>query len=488
MSRAVTTPHTEAIRRRGVTFLIIFAGILFCVPRLSVKIGPLPLYAVDLLIFIVIYHAIRVPRQPGFRQPFLPIFFVILFFLVMGEVSAIIYSASVLEPLYILGRLLFALSLFFCVPHLIRDTDDLARLCKAVSVGVVITAILMIGTSLPQTRFLLLSTVFSLPFLEPGQNVATGYSTAYFAELGARGHTLVGVSILGATFLNIGWCITAVGLGLGDKLSRAWRAVAWAACFLAPLAVLMSYSRGPILGTILVFLMLFFFGYRAMYHRFVMPMAALLGFVAIVGVGSQILFIDRLVERGAAMFDTDFSHRSESERIFSYTEPFEHVAEHPQFLLLGQGTAINKTGVASEDDGAANHAMFSSSYYAYGMTAAFVYHILILAAWWYVFWHRGAARSPEAKEVTTGFMLMLAAIMPWLAFAHGAITAPRGTMMFFLIMGLLGVLRSINTVPAPAARPRPQPMPAPQFRRAAPPGALPAERNMPHGHGRPASV
>jgi len=424
-------------KSRGWPIFAVFVFMLMAIPKTNLQLGPIPLYLIDLVIIACIFVAAGQPRRPGALIPFRGLVTVLLIFALFGEVASILYGGRVADAVYVMLRTGLAFSVFFIVHRMVRGIGDIEVVLKAATAGLLITASLMIMSSLPFTRSLA-NTVFAINFLEPAsRSVVAAY--AEYGETGVRGRTLVGVSILGATFINIAWPLAAL-LWQWPGLGFVWRRLAMAACFLAPMAVLMSYSRGPILGTLLIVGATLVLGLRRVRTGIVQPVLVAVCLVAVVGVGSQLFFFDRLVNRTQAVFDDPVSDERESERLFAYVEPFEHVAEHPQFLVSGQGVSISRSVVSIEEAGKATHAVFAKAYYTRGMLAA-VLHIVLVAlaglyAWRNLFRPMSGAGSAFAQAV----FLSIVATLPWVAFGHALISTPRGTMLFFFTLGLLASL------------------------------------------------
>ncbi|MGB3556045.1 MAG: O-antigen ligase family protein, partial [Jannaschia sp.] len=342
--------------------------VLAAVPRLSMKIGNIPIYVIDVLIILLMVTAIaRRPRRTT-SIPFAGTVFLILLFSLAGEVAGSVKSGEMLEPVYVAGRTVLAFSVFYVTCRLVRNARDLEVLMKASILGIIVTATLMILTSLPMTRSAVNNIIFSRTFLEPAAD-SLAEAVSLSSEGGVRGRTLVGVSILGASFLNVFWPLAALLLrwpvGIGT-----WRALAWVACFLAPMGVLMSYSRGPILGTVLLLLATILLGLSRVRRGIVFPVVLGIGIVAVIGTGSQLFYFDRLTVRTEAIFEDPLADERESERLLAYVEPFGHLIEHPRFFVLGEGNAIQRSAALAEQTGKATHAIFAKSYYAYGMVGA----------------------------------------------------------------------------------------------------------------------
>ena len=431
----------SSIYTPGSGFVAIFAFMLTAVPRMNVKIGPIPIYLIDLVIFLMLYAALRAPAFGAGKRPFVGLVALILAFAVLSEGYGFLLSGGSPEAVYVLGRTLLAFSVFYSVGQLIRTPGDLERILKAALIGLLITASLMILTSLPMTRSIASSIAFASTFLEPAAESSRLISRFFeTSEAAQRGRTLVGVSILGATFINACWPLAAL-LAVWPYAIGMWRRVAVFACLIAPLAVLMSYSRGPIIGTILMILMVLILRLGHLRRSFIIPIVAGVIGIAAIGVDSELFFFDRLVNRTQAMLDDPFSDERESERVLAYVEPFVHVMENPRYFFMGEGVEPSRVGVPSERGGKATHALFAVAYYSYGMIAAFLYHLLIISVLYYAFWHMRHRRAGVGMLYSYALLLSTLALLPWFAFGHAAVSAPRGAMMLFFVLGMLASLR-----------------------------------------------
>lgn len=425
---------------QGAIAMAVFVFILTAVPKVNIRVGPVPLYFIDIIIILIVYYA---SRRPGFGpngRPFGWIILALFGFTMIGEFVGFIYTGSIFEHVYQAGRMALAFLVFYATGQLVRTSGDLELVIKAAALGMIVTASMMILTSLPQTRDFVARFILNNTFLDPaGRQIAASYLDA--GDSGVRGRTLVGVSILGASFINMSWPLAALLYSWPGPIGR-WRTVAMVACFLAPMGVLMSYSRGPILGTILIILFVTFLGLRRIKKGIMLPVGFGALLILTIGVNSEIFFFDRLTNRTAAVFDNPLADERESERLLAYVEPFEHIFEHPTFVAVGQGIAINRsTAVVPEVAGKANHALFAVSYYANGMVAALLHMFLLASAFFYALRHVQARRSGIGQYFSHALLACVIGVAPWAVFGHAMVSQPRGAMMFYFIFGLLTSLR-----------------------------------------------
>lgn len=425
---------------QGTIAIAIFAFILTAVPKLNVRVGPVPVYFMDFLIILIAYYAFRRPGFLSGPRPFRVFVIVLFIFAMMGEIVGFIYTGEVFNHVYIVIRTVLAFLVFYSVGQLIRTPQDLQLVLKGLTLGLLATSLIMILTSLPQTRGFVASLLFTNTFLEPaGLRAAERYLDS--GESGVRGRTLVGVSIVGASYINIIWPMVAV-LYAWPRDIGIWRKMAMAACFLAPLGVLMSYSRGPIIGSILIILATSLLGMHFIRKGILASLALSVVLVLAIGVNSQVFFFERLVNRTQAIVENPYQDERESERILAYVEPFEHVVENPEFLLTGQGNAINRSfRVRAEAAGKASHAVFAVAYYSQGLVAAFVYMALFGSMLLYTLRNMSARVAGPGAMMSQALFASTLGVLPWAIFGHAIVSTPRGAMMFFFLLGMLTVLR-----------------------------------------------
>lgn len=402
-----------------------------------------------MVILLTLVKALRTKKAKPKKYPFQGLICLIYIFAVFGEIASFVYSGQVLQPVYIMGRTTLAFAMFYTSSRLIRTPADILLIMKAGAAGLAITSMLMVMSSLPMTRSFVANDIFSISFLEPAaDNVVDKYLDRLDEEAGARGRSLVGVSILSGTFINIMWPLVLTLVYGNLQLNVLWRRIAMFSSFLAPVAVFMSYSRGPILGTILMLLCVLLLRYGKIRRGLMLPIILTTAIVVTVGVGSNLFFVERLVNRTVAAIDNPYDDERESERIKAYSEPFAHLLEHPQFLFIGEGNAINRTRALAEQDGMATHALFAKAYYSYGMFSAVLYMILVFSALRYAFNQRDRFGNGFVGLYAKALFLSSVAMLPWVMFGHAIVSQPRGTMIFFLILGLLASLRNFQ-VPFP---------------------------------------
>lgn len=429
--------------------------VLTAMPRLSVKIGPLPIYIIDILLALTFYYATQL--RPLYRgtTPFEGFIKIILFFAVLAELSAMARYGAILEPAYMLMRTLLAVSLFFSTSKIVRSENDLLAVIKAALLGLIITSMLMIMTSVPFTRGIATAYIFSNSFLEPAAEV----TVRKFAETvdAMRGRSLVGVSILSGAFINIIWPLAAM-LYNWPRVSNLWKQIALVGCILAPFGVVMSYSRGAIIGMFLVVGGVLFYSTGKSRRGIIVAVISAVTIFNFVGWDSEYFFFERVVNRTEAMIDRPYESDMETERLFAYLEPFEHLVNNPEYLLIGEGLASAKIVERREIQrhsgvNAADHAVFAKAYYMYGMLAAFIYILLLVNGFIYL---RNIIRKRQHKgrifdqsAYASVLFASLLGLLPWFVFGHAAVSQPRGAMMLFFLFGLIAALKNFDNITPP---------------------------------------
>ena len=421
--------HRLALRYLQITIFILMAF-----PRLRITVGPMPLYLIDVFIFMTWLYA---QKLRSFRQPRLAnrLVVIILGAAFLSEITSGVRDGYMLEHIYLFLRTALAISLFFTVPKIIRSKRDVESLLKAAIPGIVLSALLLIATSLPQSRVFVVKYVFSNPFLEPSTRIQS-WIMRFPSEKGIRGRSLIGVSILTGAFLNTTWPLLLYLYRRGN-IGQSWRILIRLTLFLVPVGVVMTYSRGAILGLFWVFLVSLFFA-KVVRGPVVVGIGLALLFFSFVGWGSNLFYFERLIYATEKINVDPWARRSIEERTLAYVEPFRHVLTHPLYWIAGEGLARwrEKRFYRYPKWNPADHAVFSAAYFTYGMIAAFAYVFLLLwairVAWRFARRERRSFATHFAQALFTGMMGFLS----WFLFGHAAVSQPRGAMLMSLVFGL----------------------------------------------------
>ncbi len=435
----------KTLRSAGITALSFTVFLLMALPRAGVRIGPVPLYLIDIALLLSYYFSVKAADTLKSRPPFYSVVITILAIAVVSELVTALFQGNMVQPIYTIARTLLAFSIFFSASRLIQSEEDLLRVVKAAAIGLLITSLLMILSSLKSTAGLVIP-IFSISYLNPAfESQAAKMILWSQYGISMRGTSLVGVSILSAAFMLAMWPFLIMYARL-RLLKRSWQILFFLNSLLIPFAVVFSYSRGAILGLIFVVCGMIYFGSSKTRSWVIIASLGLILTINMLGWNSEHFKFWRIQERVEAMVENPFAEEEESERILSYIEPFAHVLDKPWFLIFGEGNTIGRLTRVSEAAGAANHSVFGHAYYAYGMVAAFIYLILIYRSFRYlqslstIHHFKGGVGQLTAQ---TCFASLLG-ILPWIAFGHAAVSTPRGATLFFFIIGLIGVSRNIT--------------------------------------------
>lgn len=412
--------------------------VLLGVPRLNVKIGPIPIYAIDVLL-VLLFVIGRKQRMAARREkvPFVGVMLILLCLAVLSEVRTMVEYLNPLEPTYVVGRTLIAFSLFFSTVRVVGTTDDLRKIFLAGAMGIMLTAAIMILSSIPQTRGIS-NFIFSFSFLEPASDSTLNRFDSF--EQAMRGRSLVGVSILSGYFITTFLPLAAL-LYRWPGIDGLSKRVAFIAVVIAPLGIIAGYSRGTLLGLLFVLCGVVFFGSSRNRRGIVLAVAGTATLVASVGWDSELFYFERIQNRTIAMIENPYENARETERIYAYTEPFEHVLEHPSFLMLGEGNAVRRMpeAMGGERSGQAYHAMPAAAYYAYGLVSAILYSGLVVGSFFVLRRMMKKKRNmhPLKLNILQALFSSLLGILPWLLLGHAAITNIRGSMLLYFLFGLI---------------------------------------------------
>ena len=433
--------HQQALR-----WLCIAVFVLFAAPKINIKIGPLPLYLIDLLIFLTFYHARKLPRYSN-KLPYKKHVMVILFMIIINEFINGLLIGTLLQPTYLIVRMSLAISLFFTIPKIIRSPKDLMKILKHGMVGAFITSLLLIFSSLPFTRGISLI-LLSNPILTPNA-VSLSSNLMLAADQGVRGTSLIGVSILSGAFLNVMWPLLFLLLNF-YKPKGILKIILLLTIVLVPIAVVMTYSRGAILALFLVVLGLGILLKGKI--RLAVMSISFLGFVgfSFIGFDSELFMFQRIEQRVKASFENPYEDERESERIMAYIEPFEHVLEKPIYFFFGEGFARSKVANTPNLSGGKNrsdHAVFAKAYYGFGMLTSFIIISLYLSLAFYtlrfIMGLSNKRNEAFAVKFSKSIFVLLVGFSSWFTFGHAAVSQPRGTMLMFFVFGLVVAQKNI---------------------------------------------
>lgn len=432
--------HARALRFLSLTIFLLMAD-----PLMNIYVGPAPIYAIDFLAFMTWVYASRIPSAR--RYPLRGFVVFILVAMLASELIAGIQLSTLLQPIYLIIRTLLAISLFFSTSRIIQSRSDLEPVIKAGLLGALITAVLMITSSLPQTQGLIARRVFSISLLMPSaEDIAAAYGSAGMAM---RGQSLVGVSILSAAFLNTIWPMLFL-LRTDEKLGARWKAATLVAIILVPLGIVMSYSRGAIAGLVMIVLIVLLVNSDKVRGPVVIGAGIAILIFSWVGWGSQYFKFEWLQNKAEYQFTHVNQSTDMTYRIYAYSDPLLFIWKNPAFIFLGEGLARYKiVGASSASSGFASHAVFAAVIFGYGMLAAIAYVFLLIGmfriTWSYV-WR---AKKDFLKLFSRALLAGLFGLAGWFIQGPAAVSEPRGAMLLFFICGLVAAQSNFAGSPEP---------------------------------------
>lgn len=421
-------------------------------PRLNITIGPVPIYLIDACLFGAIWTGgLNRFRHLG-KAPNSGFVLAILCLALFSEIFAVIFTGAYVETVYMSGRMCMAVSLFFLLNNLVYDEYSLQAVLKSALLGLLVTTFLMAMTSLPGTRGLV-AWLFRIDMLSPvGEDF---FRATQNLQRGTRGQSLVGYNIISGWFVCLLWPL-AIAFFRSEWAVGIWRKLALLACLFAPFGVLFAYSRGALLGLLLVTAALILLGEGRLKAQIATAILVVCGIIGFWGWDSDIFYFERIERRTRATLENPFGNEMERERFESYIAPFRLVADQPILLFAGEGLTIDRlrkrgyyisgSPIELGNVNIPDHSVFALGTIKYGMIAAFCYWGLlgfsILKAY-------GEAAAADTRSQLTRFLPQLVfaaafAMTAWVAFDKGIIQQPRGAMMFFLIAGMVGVCQNLR--------------------------------------------
>lgn len=401
-------------------------------------------------IFIAVALVLNQRRQDDVSKNALVlriIIWIYFFFVIVSETLGAIRYQFYLESIYMFIRFCLAVSLFFSLNRIVESCDDLLLIIKATLLGLIITAGIIMLSSLPPTRPLAVKYIFSNPMLEPAFEIAIRQFGGGI-ERGMRGRSLVGVSNMSGGFICTLWPFAFL-VFLWKGMPLHWRAIALFACLLAPFGAIMTYSRSAVISLILVIMMLACFGAGGIKRYVILFVAFAVFGISVIGWNSELFFFERLIKSTSIALDDPLEREDESERVMSYVEPFIFVLERPDYLVAGEGGIRTKITIPDQVLGysrnMATHSAFASAFYTYGLLAAFCNVLMVGTAFLVAYQNmvKAAWQSETARMLASVTVVCLMGMLPWWSLGHGAVSAPRGAMFFFLVLGVVTVIEKL---------------------------------------------
>lgn len=430
-------------------WLSVMVFLLLAAPKLRIMVGPAPLYAVDCLLAYLLFTSKRMPvvkwASLGTPLPTLVTFYLLLTW--VGELRGLLTYGALLESVFIIGEFSLGISLFFIVPRLVRSSDAVSILLKAIVAGLLCASAVTILYSLAPTRSLVMNTVLSYKFLVP-EAESLARKTLYYGGLtdAMRGQSLIGTSTITTGFLGTMWVFTFLA-SKWPGINGKWLTFAHIAAITTPIAMLMTYGRAAWLTVLVLGTMSFIFGF-AKSRRYIVILVIGLAIIAFrIGWQSELFMVDRVVFKTQLAIENPYEEESFGHRLLSFTQPFSHLLDHPSWLIAGVGRVgqklSNRGNIETrllDEAGLSKHSGFGMAYYCYGLLAAITHVLLMLSGFQLVL---NRLQRPFKKKIPLYTLTWQTFLMAWIGLlfwwlpGHAMIGEARGVILFFFFYGLM---------------------------------------------------
>lgn len=464
-TRRAILPGSQALTQR-VNWQTKLGGLLGLVllfaPRTRIVIGA-PLYLIDVLAFILLIspvHGSRFTWVPS--QPFTRIIQVYMALIVVSELRGMLAYGTLIESIYMMGRFIIAISVFYTLPKLVSSTGDMTSILKGIIVGALLSAVTVIMYSIGPLRPLLISTIYSSSILNPGwQELIEAVRIFGAGEAAMRGRSLVGAATLTAGFLATTWPLSFLAYKRFEN-TILWKRVALATTIIAPVGILMTYGRGAWLMVASVVILISVFGLASARKILLLSVAGGVIMFTQFNINSDLFYMERLISASQDTIDNPFADVSTAERLLSYIEPIAHLAENPIWLFVGAGRTGDRgstSGGMSEplydEGGRATHSAFAMAYYSFGFIATVCQVLLIITGFVFIFSRMRISRrvSKDQQLVWQALFMSWTTFTLWWGSGHGMVGQPRGAMLMFFMVGLLVCFEKLRVMQLYQPRP-----------------------------------
>jgi len=450
MEMTICTNHKYPIPK-DLILLGIAVFILAGMPKMCFYIGGIPLYALDVLLFLA-FTTKRSGHNVVLREYRIIHALLGLFgcFVLLSEIQALCRYQLFLETAYTIVQFMLRLSIFFSMTCIISSYKELMFILKAALLGLIVTSSLLILTSLPLTRDFANDYLISISILEPdGGLLAKRGFTEHYIERGIRGCSFVGAPTISGGFINTLWPVSII-IYSWPRVSRKWKVIGLIGCILTPFAAIMTYARAAVLGVLFVIFVFSTFGRNETRGSVILAVCIVFFVVYRVGWDSNLFFFERLENRTRIAIEDPLGDEDESERVLSYVEPFQQLLKNPIFFVIGAGRTENKLSQQGkiaygkrmfQEGRLATHSAFAMAFYSFGLPAACCFVILFLYSFVIAFNNLRNMRNDSdcGHCLSLGVLGCLCGMVPFMAFGHALISQARGATLFFAVIALVQV-------------------------------------------------
>ena len=92
---------------KALKFLCITVLLLFGAPKINIKLGPIPLYLIDVFILLSMYYARSLPKLT-YKPPYKNLVQFILFMILLNEFLNGLRIGTLIQPIYLMLRMSMA--------------------------------------------------------------------------------------------------------------------------------------------------------------------------------------------------------------------------------------------------------------------------------------------------------------------------------------------------------------------------------------------
>lgn len=391
----------------------------------------------DPILFITYIFSYKLPSA---KSNFSWMILALTGFIIISEIFGLFQPNVSIEPIYSLIRTLLAVSIFFSARKLIMDYYDLRIVLLVVLVASSITGLLLIFTSIPATRGFLENNLFRFAFLEPAtQGLLNKWDGS--VDKAIRGRSLVGVSIMSGYFIGFCWPLVLFLRNFPAFFLNSFKLnnTIVLGVLLLIISIVMTYSRGPLLGLAIAVLYLIYANknnFRLIVLGFGMVLFSAFYFI---GFESEMFFFSRIVNSSeVAVSNSNEYGRSETERLYAYVEPFEKLIEHPELIILGTGFGGDVYSDLGNEN-LADHAVFAKAIYGYGLIASLLYFVILGYSLQYTYKLTLEKNNPLGYKLSKTLLLSILGIIPWFLFGHAIVSQVRCATLFYFLMALVSI-------------------------------------------------
>ena len=434
-----------------ISILLIAYGFVACgIPLSRVMVGPMPMYFLDIIAFIVLLSGARQMGAIYKKHRKISRTIIVLIIALLPTTGSEYMRMGFMEPTYLLGRTVLHILTVWSLSGLLTNRSYLQRFMVGIAAGVLFTSLIASLNSVPITGPLIRAHVFTISWLKPPLESALESSELIMIldkEEAERGDSLIGKS-------NITGCviITLIPFLIGAvrnlRYSAGMRLFFQAAIVAGFFALIFTYSRSNYIALALLLVCYLLFERQSFSRRLLPVIIVAASAIGFIGMSSTLFKFDFVVEK----FDINNKtyEGNNQARILSYTRPFELLANDPSYFIRGAGRADKK--LRSDDSDATILYLLEAEMHSVFAASVFYRGFIAMAATFWMYYlltrysYRGMKRAKKEKNpyawMATASLISLVSLSPPWAFTHYLVSKVSGHMHLFLIVAL--VVTSLN--------------------------------------------